>query len=52
VKAVNNAEHDLTHGPGPSNDAVKTLDNAAHDLIHGPGPNNDAVKIFKKISPF
>jgi uncharacterized membrane protein len=48
VKVVSNAWHDVTKGPGPSNDllgregfAGRTLENARHDLEEGPGPTND-----------
>ncbi|VIO68802.1 hypothetical protein CI1B_23650 [Bradyrhizobium ivorense] len=50
MRALRNFVHDITKGPGPSNDLVgsdgavaTTLKNAAKDLTQGPGPTNDAV---------
>lgn len=50
MKALRNFVHDVTKGPGPSNDLVgsdgavaTTLKNAAKDLTQGPGPTNDLV---------
>lgn len=50
MKALRNFVHDVTKGPGPSNDLVgsdgavaTTLKNAAKDITQGPGPTNDVV---------
>jgi hypothetical protein len=49
-KRFANIVHDLTQGPGPSNDLVgqdgfvaKTAKNAVKDITQGPGPTNDVV---------
>lgn len=49
VKAITNAIHDITQGPGPNNEITKNLNNAKHDLEHGPGPNNEIVKLGKRL---
>ncbi|MBV9065829.1 MAG: hypothetical protein JO004_08680 [Methylobacteriaceae bacterium] len=50
MKALRNFVHDVTQGPGPSNDLVGSdgalatkLKDAAKDLTQGPGPTNDVV---------
>lgn len=50
MKALRNVVHDVTQGPGPSNDLVGSdgalatkLKDAAKDLTQGPGPTNDVV---------